>query len=66
MNHKGRVVYLILGSGFLLMLLYELISSIPGFNAKDVLKYSVPSLLFYFAAYLTYPVETFGDKKEGS
>jgi hypothetical protein len=55
MDPRYRVIYLVGGFAFLLLLGYEIVSSFPEINPKDVLKFTVPSLVFFFLAYKTYP-----------
>lgn len=55
MDPRYRVIYLVGGVAFYLLLIYEVVSSFPEINPKDVLKFTVPALLFFFLAYKTYP-----------
>jgi len=57
MNPKFRTLYLLLGFIGLIILIYQIISTLPDVNPVSVLLVTVPDMLFFFLAYKTYPVE---------
>ncbi len=57
MNTKFRSLYLVLGFGGLLLLIYHAIASYPEINPASVLAITLPDMLFFYLAYRTYPAE---------
>jgi len=54
-SSKYRFVYLILGFGCLLYLVYDSIYNYDDITALNILEFSVPALVFLGLAYKTYP-----------
>ena len=56
MNPKFRALYLVLGAAGLILLGYYTIKSFPEINPGMILLITVPTMLFFFLAYKTYPI----------
>ncbi len=61
LNPKFRFLYIIGGIIFLSLLIHEIIISFPDFNPIEVLKFTIPDILFFGLAYKTYPVNLIED-----
>jgi hypothetical protein len=52
---RFRILYIIVGFGGLIFLIYYVALTLPDTDPLDVLYITVPDILFFFLAYKTYP-----------
>jgi len=57
MNPKYRYFYLSIGLAGLILLFYQIISTLPEIDPVRILVIAVPDMVFVFLAYKTYPPE---------
>jgi len=57
MNPKYRYFYLSIGLAGLILLFYQIISTLPEIDPVRMLVIAVPDMVFVFLAYKTYPPE---------
>lgn len=57
MNPKFRIIYLTAVGVGLLILIYQAIITFPDVNPVSVLIITIPTIVFTFLAYKTYPAE---------
>ena len=55
MNPKLRPLYLLLGAAGLFTLVFQILYFLPNFDLYMILTISLPDMLFFYLAYLTYP-----------